>query len=161
MGWKSWIMMVMVTLTVRVNSQRRVVGDIREQSISQLADFDAREEKVFRWEARQHTYNGNIENIRKLYSSNLYFVFNYWKSRFSYLSVQSLQINIWGRLSHSMPYDLHFQASSNISNHRIKSCQTLLHLPGILCLIYHAWSWSHIVSDNDSSLEFDCVRTGF
>ena len=48
MGWKSWIMMVMVTLTVRVNSQRRVVGDIREQSISQLADFDAREEKVFR-----------------------------------------------------------------------------------------------------------------
>ena len=40
--------MVMVTLTVRVNSQRRVVGDIREQSISQLADFDAREEKVFR-----------------------------------------------------------------------------------------------------------------
>ena len=50
MGWQKWMMAViltlMVTMPVRVRSQRRVVGDIREQSISQLADFDAREEKV-------------------------------------------------------------------------------------------------------------------
>ena len=39
---------VIVIMTGRVQSQRRVVGDIREQSISQLADFDAREEKVYR-----------------------------------------------------------------------------------------------------------------
>ena len=52
MGWQKWIIAViltlMVTMPVRVRSQRRVVGDIREQSISQLADFDAREEKVYR-----------------------------------------------------------------------------------------------------------------
>merc|ERR1719412_1439080 len=35
-------------MILTVKSQRRVVGDIREQSISQLADFDAREERVFR-----------------------------------------------------------------------------------------------------------------
>ena len=38
----------MLILTI-VNSQRRVIGDIKEQSISQLADFDAREERVFRY----------------------------------------------------------------------------------------------------------------
>ena len=52
MEWQKWIITVMMTLFVTtpagVRSQRRVVGDIREQSISQLADFDAREEKVFR-----------------------------------------------------------------------------------------------------------------
>ena len=50
MGWQKWIMIVIMTLTVTmtVRGQRRVVGDIREQSISQLADFDAREEKVYR-----------------------------------------------------------------------------------------------------------------
>ena len=29
-------------------SQRRIQGDISEQKISQLADFDAREERVYR-----------------------------------------------------------------------------------------------------------------
>ena len=51
MGWKKWIMItVIMTLivTMTVRCQRRVVGDIKEQSISQLADFDAREEKVYR-----------------------------------------------------------------------------------------------------------------
>ena len=37
-----------LTLTI-VKSQRRVIGDISEQKISQLADFDAREERVFRY----------------------------------------------------------------------------------------------------------------
>ena len=41
-----WLVMMMMIMSVK--SQRRVVGDIREQSISQLADFDAREERVFR-----------------------------------------------------------------------------------------------------------------
>ena len=41
-------MMVVMMMIMTVKSQRRVVGDIREQSISQLADFDAREERVFR-----------------------------------------------------------------------------------------------------------------
>ena len=41
-------MMVVMMMILTVKSQRRVVGDIREQSISQLADFDAREERVFR-----------------------------------------------------------------------------------------------------------------
>ena len=40
--------MVVMMMIMTVKSQRRVVGDIREQSISQLADFDAREERVFR-----------------------------------------------------------------------------------------------------------------
>ena len=40
--------MVVMMMILTVKSQRRVVGDIREQSISQLADFDAREERVFR-----------------------------------------------------------------------------------------------------------------
>ena len=41
-------MTVVMMMIMTVKSQRRVVGDIREQSISQLADFDAREERVFR-----------------------------------------------------------------------------------------------------------------
>ena len=41
-------MVVVMMMIMTVKSQRRVVGDIREQSISQLADFDAREERVFR-----------------------------------------------------------------------------------------------------------------
>ena len=41
-----WLVLMMMIMSVK--SQRRVVGDIREQSISQLADFDAREERVFR-----------------------------------------------------------------------------------------------------------------
>ena len=50
MGWQKWIMIaiMIVIMTLTVRCQRRVVGDIREQSISQLADFDAREEKVYR-----------------------------------------------------------------------------------------------------------------
>ena len=40
--------MMTLIVIVGVRTQRRVVGDIREQTISQLADFDAREEKVFR-----------------------------------------------------------------------------------------------------------------
>ena len=42
------VMMMVMMMIMTVKSQRRVVGDIREQSISQLADFDAREERVFR-----------------------------------------------------------------------------------------------------------------
>ena len=42
------ISLLILTLTT-VENQRRVIGDINEQSISQLADFDAREERVFRY----------------------------------------------------------------------------------------------------------------
>ena len=44
----SW-MILMILILNPVKCQRRVVGDIKEQSISQLADFDARQERVFRY----------------------------------------------------------------------------------------------------------------
>ena len=41
--------LVLLVLTTRTAlSQRRITGDIDEQKISQLADFDAREERVYR-----------------------------------------------------------------------------------------------------------------
>jgi len=39
---------LLILMLTTVENQRRVIGDINEQSISQLADFDAREERVFR-----------------------------------------------------------------------------------------------------------------
>ena len=50
-------MMVVMMMIMTVKSQRRVVGDIREQSISQLADFDAREERVFRCVVETFTWH--------------------------------------------------------------------------------------------------------
>ena len=42
-------LLVLLVLLARVgHSQRRIIGDISEQKISQLADFDAREERVYR-----------------------------------------------------------------------------------------------------------------
>ena len=40
---------LLILMLTTVENQRRVIGDINEQSISQLADFDAREERVFRY----------------------------------------------------------------------------------------------------------------
>ena len=40
---------LLILMLTTVENQRRVIGDISEQSISQLADFDAREERVFRY----------------------------------------------------------------------------------------------------------------
>ena len=49
---------VLVLLAVgTVLPQRRIIGDIQEQKISQLADFDAREERVYRWELRETWQN--------------------------------------------------------------------------------------------------------
>ena len=45
------MMTVVVLLALsagRASPQRRIIGDISEQKISQLADFDAREERVYR-----------------------------------------------------------------------------------------------------------------
>lgn len=41
-------LLVVLLATRLTHSQRRIVGDISEQKISQLADFDAREERVYR-----------------------------------------------------------------------------------------------------------------
>ena len=45
-----WLtVLLLLLLTARTGlSQRRITGDIQEQKISQLADFDAREERVYR-----------------------------------------------------------------------------------------------------------------
>ena len=43
------LFLVLVLVLARVgHAQRRILGDISEQKISQLADFDAREERVYR-----------------------------------------------------------------------------------------------------------------
>ena len=43
------VLVLLLVLLARVgHSQRRIIGDISEQKISQLADFDAREERVYR-----------------------------------------------------------------------------------------------------------------
>ena len=57
-------MMVVMMMIMTVKSQRRVVGDIREQSISQLADFDAREERVFRCVDIGLSYDIQSEELR-------------------------------------------------------------------------------------------------
>ena len=60
-------MMVVMMMIMTVKSQRRVVGDIREQSISQLADFDAREERVFRCvDNRRITFKFKTTRVIKL-----------------------------------------------------------------------------------------------
>ena len=56
--------MVVMMMILTVKSQRRVVGDIREQSISQLADFDAREERVFRCVDFHMTFKTISEELR-------------------------------------------------------------------------------------------------
>ena len=42
------LLLLLVWLVGLGLSQRRIQGDISEQKISQLADFDAREERVYR-----------------------------------------------------------------------------------------------------------------
>ena len=49
---KSHLLLLLLLLLLGLvrlgHSQRRIQGDISEQKISQLADFDAREERVYR-----------------------------------------------------------------------------------------------------------------
>ena len=90
--------MVVMMMIMTVKSQRRVVGDIREQSISQLADFDAREERVFRCVDFHMTFKTIFEELRfelsKLVYCNLTLTkdtdsgkqFKIQKSRFYYLT---------------------------------------------------------------------------
>ena len=42
------LLLLLLVLARVGHSQRRILGDISEQKISQLADFDAREERVYR-----------------------------------------------------------------------------------------------------------------
>ena len=90
--------MVVMMMILTVKSQRRVVGDIREQSISQLADFDAREERVFRCVDFHMTFK-TISEVLRLELSKLVYCkltltkytdsgkqFKIQKSRFYYLT---------------------------------------------------------------------------
>ena len=90
--------MVVMMMIMTVKSQRRVVGDIREQSISQLADFDAREERVFRCVVFHMTFKTISEELRLELSKLVYCKltltkytdsgkqFKIQKSRFYYLT---------------------------------------------------------------------------
>ena len=51
------VVVVLVLAVGTVQPQRRIIGDIQEQKISQLADFDAREERVYRWELSETWQN--------------------------------------------------------------------------------------------------------